>query len=257
MGRSGDKQRREVIGMSTAQGIHVISHPKSPQSHSFVWLKCANNCNFLRNVKSKFNESQTMSWILKQMFLLANFSFFLLQNENRRCQEGVKASYSYGEISFSIPDALKLRTNWLVWWQLLFKGRLLSRTKVPGSSRGRCFEQPGLPDDGLPSLQAPIFHLIVFTLHSKPLSYPEMLTMLLSADMQPSLSLFQFQCPLGCESQADPSTPAGSHGLWVSSPQGVYSSSRSPAYSAPFLVLEEHPLGFCGQMHSWHTWPHC
>lgn len=30
------------------------------------------------------------------------FYLLLLQSENRRCQEGVKASYSYGKISFSI-----------------------------------------------------------------------------------------------------------------------------------------------------------
>lgn len=89
------------------------------------------------------------------MFLLANFSFFLLQNENRRCQEGVKASYSYGEISFSIPDALELRTKWLVWWWLLFKGKLLSLTKVPGSSIEGCFKEPGLPEDGLPVSAGP------------------------------------------------------------------------------------------------------
>lgn len=73
-----------------------------------------------------------------------------------------------------LPGAMELRTKWLVWWRLLFKGRLLSRTKVPGSSRERCFEEQNRLKMGYPSLQAPIFHFIVFTLHSKPLSYPEM-----------------------------------------------------------------------------------
>lgn len=106
------------------------------------------------------------------------------------------------------------------------------------------------PEDGLPVSAGP--NIPSHSVHAafKTALLSRNATMLLSADMQSSLSLFHFQCPLGCESQADPPTPAGSHGLQVSSPQGVYSPSGSPAYSAPFLALGEHPLGFCGQMRS-------
>lgn len=96
-----------------------------------------------------------------------------------------------------------------MWWRLLFKGRLLSRTKVPGSSRKWCFEEQNRLKMGYPSLQAPIFHLIVFTLHSKPLSYPEMQPCSsLQTCTQASVSS-TFSVPLGVRVRQIPQLPLG------------------------------------------------
>lgn len=103
--------------------------------------------------------------------------------------------------------------------------------------------------------RAPTFYFIVFALHSKPLSCPELHVMLLSPAMEPGLSFLWFQCPLGCERIRQ--ILYHSLGLRVS----VFNLHRVSTLpwelctSTPFLALREHPLGFCGQMCSWYTWP--
>lgn len=146
-----------------------------------------------------------------------------------------------------LPDTMELRTKWLVWWWLLFKGSLLSRTKVSlvlaedGVSRS-----PDCLKMGYSSLQAPIFHLL------SRIAYHASICRHAAKPQSLPVSVLAWERESG-----RPPTPTGSHGLRVSSPQGVYSPPGSPAYSAPFLALGEHPLGFCGQMCSWHTWPRC
>lgn len=85
----------------------------------------------------------------------------------------------------------------------------MSRTKVPGSSREWCFEEQNRLKMGHSSLQAPIFHLIVFTLRSKPLSYPEMLPCFsLQTCSQVSVSS-TFSARLGVRVRQIPQLPLG------------------------------------------------
>lgn len=175
-----------------------------------------------------------MSWhnVLKQTFLLANFTFFCYKVKIADVKKVWKPVTAMGRSPSVLPGAMELRTKWLVWWRLLLKGRLLSRTKVPGSSREWCFEEQNRLKMGYSAGPNIPPHSVHSAFKTALLSRNA--TMLLSADLQPSLSLFHFQCPLGCESQADPPTPAGSQGLRVSSPQGVYSRPGSPATQLHF-----------------------
>lgn len=116
-----------------------------------------------------------MSWILKQTFFACQFYLlFVTKWKSQMSRRYESQLHLWEDLLQYYQVPMELRTKWLVWWRLLFKGRLLSWTKVPGSSRKWCFEEQNHLKMGYPSLQAPIFHLIVFTLHSKPLSYPEM-----------------------------------------------------------------------------------
>lgn len=152
-----------------------------------------------------------MSWhnVLKQTFLLANFTFFCYKVKIADVKKVWKPVTAMGRSPSVLPGAMELRTKWLVWWRLLLKGRLLSRTKVPGSSREWCFEEQNRLKMGHSSLQAPIFHLIVFTLRSKPLSYPEMLPCFsLQTCSQASVSS-TFSARLGVRVRQIPQLPLG------------------------------------------------